>query len=238
MIADGPAANRPPHRLFAFVVVSSPAGVLWLIGVVVILICLPVMKFNIVVLEKQFWLALCLILGLFVQSSTAFADQKLSASEAVPGAEGITKHVVPMAAPVYEFADEAGNPVKLSDFKGRFILLNIWATWCGPCIKELPYLIALQEHFADKNFEIITVSVDTAPGVVINFLNKNKFQSLPSYIDTRSRATSVLNIEGLPTTFVINPMGQIVYRGVGGIPWSEPPYVDLIGDLLNSSTKI
>ena len=194
-------------------------------------------------LNKRVWGALCLILALFVQSSHASAGQKniplpplaptFVAAQAI---DGIDQYPAPLPVPPYQFTDEAGNPVSVTDFRGRYILLNIWATWCAPCVRELPHLVELQKRFDSSQFEVVAVSVDRAPSLAINFLKKPEFQSIVPYMDIKSQAMTVLGVQGLPTSLLIDPAGQVLLRGVGGIPWSMSPYVDLIINALPPSS--
>jgi len=190
------------------------------------------------------WIALCLILSLFVQSSPAYAAEKIRAAtkSSTNPPDGVTFFNPPMMAPYYEFRDEADGQVTLTDFRGRFILLNIWATWCGPCVQELPHLQTLQNRFSGNMFEVVTVAIDRNPALVPNFLREENLTLAP-FTDAKSFASKALSVSGLPTTFLINPDGFMILRGIGGIPWSESPYIELIEQALaahqgSSSPKI
>lgn len=175
--------------------------------------------------------ALCLILPLFVQSSPAHAAGKLTVPPIAIDAEklppGIDTFNPPIPVPEFHFADETGTDVNLAAFRGRFVLLNIWATWCGPCVHEMPHLQKLMHMLEGQNINIVTVSVDRSVALVSKFMQDNNY-SLPPYIDAASTSTRILSISGLPTTFLIDPAGNIILRGVGGIGWSEAPYLPLI----------
>ena len=120
----------------------------------------------------------------------------------------------PDAAPAFQLNDLNGNPVSLAEAKGKIVLLNFWATWCGPCRAEIPDLVDLQKRYADK-FEIIALATDEDdPDEVRRFV-------LQSGINYRVAMSSDAvrrdygGIAALPTSFVIDPEGRIVQKHVG-----------------------
>ena len=120
----------------------------------------------------------------------------------------------PDAAPAFQLNDLNGKPVALAEAKGKIVLLNFWATWCGPCRAEIPDLVDLQKRYADK-FEIIALATDEDdPDEVRRFV-------LQSGINYRVAMSSDAvrrdygGIAALPTSFVIDPQGRIVQKHVG-----------------------
>ena len=114
----------------------------------------------------------------------------------------------------------------LSEFEGKLIILNIWATWCPPCIKELPSLNALQYAMGSDTFEVVTVSVDTTgPEVVKKYMDDNGLKALKPYIDLNKnlQQQEVLSgVAGIPVTLIIDPKGKLLARVAGDADWNGP----------------
>ena len=118
-------------------------------------------------------------------------------------------------APAWELKDLAGKPVKSSDFKGKVVVLDFWATWCPPCRQEIPGFISLQKKYEKQNVVVIGISLDEeGPGVVKRFIDANHI-NYPVVMGDEKVATAFEINEGIPTTFVINPQGEIVSKHVG-----------------------
>lgn len=120
-----------------------------------------------------------------------------------------------------------GKDISLSDYKGKFVLLNFWATWCPPCVKEMPALNKLHNKLHSKyNFEVVGVHVGPALATVKQFL-KDKPVSFDIVID-KSMALSSWPVSGLPTTFLISPSGKILYKATGEREWGSAEMVKFI----------
>ena len=129
----------------------------------------------------------------------------------------------PQPAPELKFADGAGREVALADFHGRALLVNLWATWCVPCVEELPALDRLQARLGGREFEVIALSVDReGRSVVAPFLDKLAIKSLAHYVDSANVATRTLKIRGLPTTLLIDADGRELGRLEGAASWDTP----------------
>lgn len=126
----------------------------------------------------------------------------------------------PEALPAVAFTDAEGNPLTLTDWKGKVVLLNLWATWCAPCRKEMPQLDELQRQLGSDRFEVVALSADRA-GVegARKFFDQIKVQSLKIYVDSSARATSALKAIGMPTTLLIDAEGREIGRLVGPAEW-------------------
>ncbi|MEO1988938.1 MAG: TlpA disulfide reductase family protein [Martelella sp.] len=138
-------------------------------------------------------------------------------------------HETPRPLPVITFEDGAGQALTLASFKGRTVLLNIWATWCVPCREEMPTLDALQAELGGPGFEVVPLSVDRAgPEVVRKFYAEIGIRNLGLYIDASMQASFDLAAVGLPTTLLIDAEGQELGRLVGPAEWDAPEMIDLL----------
>ena len=135
----------------------------------------------------------------------------------------------PAAVPEISFADVAGQPKTLADYSGRVVLLNIWATWCAPCRKEMPTLDRLQAKLGGPDFEVIALSMDRkGPDVVKKFYAEIGVTHLALNIDTSAKAMFALNAVGLPMTLLIDRDGKEIGRLIGPAEWDAPDMVDFI----------
>ncbi len=128
------------------------------------------------------------------------------------------------AAPDFKLKDVAGKEVALSDYKGKVVVVNFWATWCGPCNLETPWLVELREQYHKKDLEIIGVSVDSLdeydPADISAFIKEHKV-SYPVVMATREMVNDFGPVTGLPTTLVIDRQGKVQYRHRGLISFDD-----------------
>ena len=123
------------------------------------------------------------------------------------------------AAPTVEIRDGSGKAVKLADFKGKPLLVNLWATWCVPCVKELPMLDALAAR--DGNLQVVAVSEDLEGArVVAPFLQKRGLKTLKPYLDTSNALMLALKEAGLPVSILYDANGREVWRMRGELDWT------------------
>ncbi len=116
------------------------------------------------------------------------------------------------------FVDLEGKPVKLSDYRGKFVVLNFWATWCPPCLVEIPDLVMFHEAHAEKDAVVIGVNYEDIPVDKVKAFAESQMINypivrLPGRIDGRN--TPLGPLKGLPTTFMIDPEGNVVARRTG-----------------------
>lgn len=135
----------------------------------------------------------------------------------------------PVAVPVLHFADGDGRPLSLADFKGRVILLNVWATWCVPCRKEMPTLDRLQAKLGGPDFQVIALSIDRQGMAVVQpFYRDVRLAALGIYIDQSGKATQLLHAVGVPMTVLIDRDGREVARKMGPAEWDSPEMIAII----------
>ncbi|MEO7166457.1 MAG: TlpA disulfide reductase family protein [Chthoniobacterales bacterium] len=116
----------------------------------------------------------------------------------------------PRSAPNWELKDVEGKPVKLSDYKGKVILLNFWATWCPPCRDEIPDLIALQQRYAPQGLVVIGMSVDRGGAEMVRRFATKMGINYPVVMADQKTAASYGDFSAIPTSFFINRKGEIV----------------------------
>lgn len=117
----------------------------------------------------------------------------------------------PVADVSFTLAD--GSSTSIKDYLGRGVVLNFWATWCAPCVREMPELDAIKADLAPDGIDVIAVSMDReGHSAIEKFFSNTNIQNLEAFLDPKSAAGRALGVRGLPTTLIINPQGQEVAR--------------------------
>jgi thiol-disulfide isomerase/thioredoxin len=147
--------------------------------------------------------------------------------------KGVDRSHKGQPAPEAAFVDPDGGEISLADFKGTPVLVNLWATWCAPCVKELPTLNALaRKHDKDGALGVIAVSQDMGPqGSVEAFLKKLKVDDLGAYHDPKMALSGALNAQVMPTTILYDAQGREVWRYVGDLDWTAEEATRLLADI-------
>jgi thiol-disulfide isomerase/thioredoxin len=139
----------------------------------------------------------------------------------------------PKPAPALAFEDAAGNPLTLQDFRGKVVVLNLWATWCGPCRKEMPSLDRLQGEYGHDGLYVLPLSLDRGElSQIQTFYEETGIQNLKIYRDPKGVASRALSALGLPTTVVLNRDGREVGRVVGPAEWDGDQAVTMLRAIL------
>ncbi len=139
----------------------------------------------------------------------------------------------PKPVPELKFEDAAGNPLTLEDFRGQVVVLNLWATWCGPCRKEMPSLDRLQAEHGPEGIHVLALSLDRGDEDQIEaFYDEVGVQALKIYRDPSSAASRVLGAFGLPTTVVLDQEGREVGRVLGPAEWDSDDAVATLRSIL------
>lgn len=135
----------------------------------------------------------------------------------------------PLPAPETAFQTVAGEPVTLAAFKDKVVLVNFWATWCVPCIREMPSLDRLQASFDKEKFLILAVSVDRGGAEkAVPFLKKHGIKNLTTLLDRRMRLASALGVPGMPTSFLLDRDGRVVGSLPGIAEWDSSEALALV----------
>jgi thiol-disulfide isomerase/thioredoxin len=195
MIAAGPPAKRPPHILLA--PRSAPGLARGLASG----------------LASLGTVAVALLLA--VMAAFAAGQDEFKAGEFIALAS-------PQPAPAVSFTDTAGNPATFGDFKGKLLLVNLWATWCQPCLREMPSLEKLQASQGDQ-LTVAAISEDRGGAKVVEpFVAKLGLDTVKVYLDPKSEVGHAFEVRGLPTTVVIDADGRLVGRVEGAAEWDMP----------------
>jgi thiol-disulfide isomerase/thioredoxin len=132
-------------------------------------------------------------------------------------------HASPQPIPTIKFDDNQGQSRSLADFKGKTVVLNIWATWCVPCRREMPALDRLQAALGGPEFAVVPVSIDRGGlDTVSKLYAEIGIRDLPKYSDTSGQIVRALSTVGLPTTLILNRAGQEIGRVIGPAEWDTP----------------
>jgi len=148
----------------------------------------------------------------------------------------------PLKIPDLAFKDAAGKPLSLASFRGRTVLLNLWATWCVPCRKEMPTLDALQGELGGPGFEVVAVNIDTRdPDKPKEFLKQIGVQKLAYYADPSAKTfqdlKSIGRAFGMPTTLLIDPHGCEIGTIAGPAEWASKDALKLIEAALGAERQ-
>ncbi len=134
-------------------------------------------------------------------------------------------------APELEMTDVEGKTHRLSEYRGKVVLLNFWATWCPPCIAEMPALEAAYAKLKNQGFEILAINLDEQPKAVHKILQDQKL-SFKIFLDPQGKAAQAYLVYGLPYTVVLDREGKIQYKGFGGHEWNQGKDLERLKALL------
>lgn len=130
-----------------------------------------------------------------------------------------------------------GNDISLSDYRGKFVLLNFWATWCPPCVKEMPALNVLHNKLKGRNgLHVVAVHAGPALATVKKFLKDNPVDY--DVVIDKNMSLSSWQVSGLPTTFLINPAGKIIYKATGERNWDSEEMVNFIKSIMKEYERL
>ena len=137
-----------------------------------------------------------------------------------------------MVAPNFTLKSLEGEEISLSQFRGKYVLVNFWATWCGPCKIEMPSLEALYQRFKNKNFVLLAISNDMFGASIVKPFVKANHLNFTILLDQRLKASNAFGVTSLPSTFMINPKGEIIGALFGAEDWASPSNILYFENLL------
>ena len=192
-------------------------------------------------------LIVLLLIGLSGVITGACDRQKAEAPQAAPteaadqeaSGKGVDRSHKGEAAPTVTFKNPDGGDFTLAKFKGGPVLVNLWASWCAPCVKELPTLQKLEEsHAIDGQLGVIAVSQDMAPkGSVDAFLASKQISRFAAFHDPDLALSSALGVQIMPTTILYDKAGKEVWRYTGDLDWTEAEAAKLLAEVSPATTR-
>ncbi len=126
----------------------------------------------------------------------------------------------------------SGKKASLADFSGKFLILNFWATWCSPCLKEMPDLDQVYQSLGPENLVVLAVSMGESRERVRKFLKKRNY-SFPVMTDPEMEITRLYGVRNIPITYLVDPSGVIIGRALGPREWSEPKLLKFFRSRMN-----
>jgi len=139
---------------------------------------------------------------------------------------------VGIPAPDFTVPDINGKMVSLSDFRGNVVLVNIWATWCPPCVDEMPSMEMLYQKMKGKNFEILAVGIDSLGLEAVAPFMKKYNLTFPALIDSAGTIGKTYGITGVPESFVVDKDGILVKKIIGPLDWATPEVLRFLHTLI------
>lgn len=136
-------------------------------------------------------------------------------------------------APEFALSSLEGRTVRLSDFRGKVVVLNFWATWCPPCRREMPSMERLSQQLQGEPFVVLAIDQQETPDDVFVFTGQlDPTPHFPILLDRNSAVAPAWGVLGLPTSFIVDKNGRIAYRAMGGREFDHPDIVRTIRELL------
>jgi peroxiredoxin len=165
---------------------------------------------------------LFVLLAGYAVGMTAFAQHNHSAVEAATSEP----------APDLLLNKLSGNKIHLNEYKGKWVFLNFWATWCPPCLQEMPEMEMFYQQFKKKNMVMLAVSVDKdSPSTIASFIKDHGY-TFDVFLDPDGESLSKFGISTIPATFIINPKGEIVSQANGPRSWMDKEIIKYFNDLM------
>lgn len=160
---------------------------------------------------KRAWAGIPLALCVIYMLTLAGCAKKNAETDESAGDETVSA----VKAPNFSLPDLQGNTLKFSDFKGKVILVDFWATWCGPCKLEVPHLVDLYEQYNAQGFEIIGIALDNSGAEVVEPFTREYNVTYPVVLGNREVAIAFGGLTAIPTAFLVDKSGNIVGKYVG-----------------------
>ncbi|KUF10698.1 TlpA disulfide reductase family protein [Pseudoponticoccus marisrubri] len=160
--------------------------------------------------------------ALLALANPAVADVDAARAAATGDMKKLVFHAAPKPVSDAGFISFEGDPLTLSEWEGKWLVLNFWATWCAPCRKEMPMLADLQAERGGEGFEVLTIATSRNPPAKMKaFFDEIGVENLPLHRDPNSAMARQLGVLGLPVTLIISPEGEEVARLTGDADWSS-----------------
>lgn len=148
-----------------------------------------------------------------------------------PGDQPGATAVVGQPAPTFTLTDLHGKNWRLDDLKGKVVFLNFWATWCQPCLQEMPSMATLNQRMPEGSFQMLAVLFNDRPEIAQNVVRKMGL-AFPVLVDANSVAARQYGLTGVPETYIIDPQGVLREKFIGPLDWNSPAALTLLGKYL------
>lgn len=136
-------------------------------------------------------------------------------------------------APDFRLADMDGEWFELQDARGSWVFVHFWASWCGPCRKEMPAIQRMEEQLRNSDLEIVMINTAEDEDTIFSFMSIYA-PDMTTLMDSDGLATEPWQPRGLPATYLVDPEGKLRYQALGGRPWDQPEYLDFLRSLINA----
>jgi peroxiredoxin len=185
--------------------------------------------------QIQFWVKNLGFLLFLLLAALFFMRHQIF--EELPSAAPTSDVIVPEArtpVPEIRLKSATGAEIRLSDYKGKVLVLSFWASWCTPCLLELPTFGELHKRYQDQGLEVIAVNVEqeTEQNFQAQFWKQHNL-TFPNFSDPDENMVKALNVDTLPTTFIIDRQQRIVMSAFGANDWSDQKTLDFVTTVLN-----
>ena len=140
-----------------------------------------------------------------------------------------------MPAPEFRLPDLGGKMVNLADYKGKVVLLNIWATWCPPCVEEMPSMEKLYQELREEDFVILAASIDASGNEMVAPFMKTHKLNFPALTDTQGKLQKLYQTTGVPESFIIDKNGIIAEKIIGPRDWTTPDIITYFRNLIRQN---
>ena len=172
-----------------------------------------------------------LIITLFISSESLLANEKVNTEKLPKGLIFLDNR----PAPPLKLNDMDGEPFDIEKFRGKWVFVHFWATWCGPCRKEIPTIQKILNRYKDSHIKLAIINTAESEDLIFEFLGISAPDIVP-LMDNDGLVTERWQPRGLPATFFVDPKGKLRYLALGGRPWDEAEYI-LFLDRLGSMHK-
>ena len=197
------------------------------------------MSNKIIFLKKTFSYCLIFFLSLFVFASAAAHSKKADIKDEDRKFLRSLRITTPSIwIEAHDFTAELndGSIINLKDYHHRFVLLNFWATWCVPCLKEMPDLEKAYQQLGSKKLVVLAVGMGEDKNSIRKFAEKHEF-TFPMIADSTLEIARLYGVENIPITYLINPEGVIIGRALGIRDWANPRLIEFMDSKLESLSE-
>jgi thiol-disulfide isomerase/thioredoxin len=189
------------------------------------------MKQMVSLLKMSLLMLTCLSIG----SVAAYPGmQKQTEGESLSNVSLISVLPKPFPIVVVPFKNEQGEAVDFSQYKGKIIMVNMWATWCPPCVRELPAVLRLSEKFDKQEFAVLPISIDLKGKAIVEpFLKELGMEGFNSYYDETQNLREVFPLDTIPATFILNRDGELIAFVRTFVDWDDQQAAELIQSFID-----